>query len=370
MPSRARKPRLLLLLHLPPPLHGASRVGEMIQNSKQLKSSFDCTFVSIATGGYGLGFNARWLANVLCTLWIACRALMRGTYDVIYITPTATGLSLYKDIPIALIAKARCSRVVYHFHNTGFGAYPLVPSWLKRAFVRNATLMLHSPRLAHDFDGYIAPNQVVYVPLGVESQAASERCREAQSHGPVRLLYLSNMMREKGVFQLLDALAMLDAQETPFECTFVGQWFDVQPSEFDAYVREKGLTNHVRSVGPRFGIEKQRVYADADIFVFPSLRESFGLVVLEAMSAAVPIIGTDVGAVREMLGNDEAGIVVEPGNPVAFADAIRFLLKSPERRAAMGASARNRFKRNYSIELFEEAFNRAILQVYAGPVAR
>lgn len=358
-----RRPRVLLLLHLPPPLHGAAHVGEIIRRSVRVRESLDCTFVSIATGGYGVGFNARWVMGIAKTMLNVLRAIFVDTYDVIYITPTATGLSMYKDIVIALCAKARCRRVVYHFHNTGFAAYARVPQWLKRVFLRDVTLMLHSPRMAKDFTAYLSANRLVYVPLGIKSQMNEPLRRVCRPAGEVRLLYLSNMMREKGVFHLIDALAMLDPDTVPFHCTFAGQWFDVRQEEFDSYVEKKGLCGHVSYVGPRFDDEKSKSYSESDVFVFPSLRESFGLVVLEAMSAALPVIGTDVGAVRELLGDDEAGIVVPPGDSAAMAAAIDALGRSPEQRQRMGQEARMRYINAYTVERFEDSFARALLQV-------
>jgi glycosyltransferase involved in cell wall biosynthesis len=82
------------------------------------------------------------------------------------------------------------------------------------------------------------------------------------------------------------------------------------------------------------------LYADADLFVFPSSTETCGLVALEAMASGLPVIGAGAGGVRESIMPWITGIPVEPGDATGFATAIRFLVQDRERREAMGQAAR------------------------------
>ena len=83
--------------------------------------------------------------------------------------------------------------------------------------------------------------------------------------------------------------------------------------------------------------ELERQYAACDLFVAPSLYESFGLIYLEAMRFAKPVIGCRVGGIPEIVEDGRSGLLVAPGDAAALAKAIRDLLDSPERRATMGA---------------------------------
>ena len=90
-----------------------------------------------------------------------------------------------------------------------------------------------------------------------------------------------------------------------------------------------------------------RLYAEADIFVFPTLADCAPLAVPEAMAASLPVITTRVGAIPEMVQDGEQGILVEPGSPPALARAIRELIESPELRARMGDSGRVTVEHKY-----------------------
>ncbi|MGH7591121.1 MAG: glycosyltransferase family 4 protein [Gemmatimonadales bacterium] len=82
------------------------------------------------------------------------------------------------------------------------------------------------------------------------------------------------------------------------------------------------------------------LYADADLFVFPSPTETCGLVALEAMAAGVPVIGAAAGGIIENVRHGINGLVVAPGNALEFAGAITALATDPARRGAMSAAAR------------------------------
>jgi hypothetical protein len=82
------------------------------------------------------------------------------------------------------------------------------------------------------------------------------------------------------------------------------------------------------------------LYADADLFVFPSPTETCGLVALEAMAAGLPVIAADQGGVRENVRTGLNGLLVRAGDPAAFADAVGALVIDPAQRLAMAQAAR------------------------------
>ncbi|MGH7702897.1 MAG: glycosyltransferase [Gemmatimonadales bacterium] len=82
------------------------------------------------------------------------------------------------------------------------------------------------------------------------------------------------------------------------------------------------------------------LYADADLFVFPSPTETCGLVALEAMASGSPVVCCDAGGARNSVRDGLTGLVVPAGDPVAFADAICSLATDASRRDAMAQAAR------------------------------
>jgi alpha-maltose-1-phosphate synthase len=90
-----------------------------------------------------------------------------------------------------------------------------------------------------------------------------------------------------------------------------------------------------------------RLYARASVFVLPTLREAFGLAFLEAMSFALPCVGTRVEAIPEIVSEGETGLLVPPRDPPALAKAMRELLADPVRARLLGAAGRARVSQRY-----------------------
>jgi glycosyltransferase involved in cell wall biosynthesis len=101
-----------------------------------------------------------------------------------------------------------------------------------------------------------------------------------------------------------------------------------------------GVPEGVTNLGRVPFEEVKRLLSTATIFVLPTLREPFGIAFLDAMLNKVPCVGTQVGAVPEILGT--AGVCVPPANAEALAQAIAGLLDDPARRAAMAEAGRRR----------------------------
>lgn len=120
------------------------------------------------------------------------------------------------------------------------------------------------------------------------------------------------------------------------------------------YCRENGLESAVTFTGPRKDIE--RFYAAADVIVIPSAyQEPFGLVVIEAMAMAKPLVATRSGGIPEIIEEGVTGILVDRRSPEQLADAITRLLYSSELRDRLGRQARlEAEKRFYERRLADE----------------
>lgn len=82
------------------------------------------------------------------------------------------------------------------------------------------------------------------------------------------------------------------------------------------------------------------LYADSDVFVFPSPTETCGLVALEALASGVPVVGARAGGIPENLREGLTGFLIEPGNVAGFTEAITLLVEDPNQRGAMHEAAR------------------------------
>lgn len=106
--------------------------------------------------------------------------------------------------------------------------------------------------------------------------------------------------------------------------------------------------------GKKYNEEKEVFFENADIFIFPTLNEAFGLVLLEAMEHALPCIATDEGGISDIVDEGETGFIVSKRNANILADKIEYLLVHPEERMRMGKLGYKKFQNQFTVGKFEE----------------
>lgn len=160
---------------------------------------------------------------------------------------------------------------------------------------------------------------------------------------PLRLVSVARLSREKGLADLLVAVASLVADGTPVTLNVAGSGPDEE--RLAALAAELGLGDRVRFAGfVPHGPELVALLDDADVFVLPSHSEGLPHSVAEAMARGLPVVATAVGGIPELL-RDGSGVVVAPGDPTALAAAIGALHADPARRAGLSASSLARVRR-------------------------
>jgi glycosyltransferase involved in cell wall biosynthesis len=184
------------------------------------------------------------------------------------------------------------------------------------------------------------------VPVGVDPEVFGPR--PAIARVPGRLMTTASAdMPLKGLAPLLEALAKVRTERDDAHLVVIGK--PKVKSRIPALIERLGLEHHVEFVK---GVTTERIvelYAEAEVACVPSLYEGFSLPAVEAMACGVPVVGTDGGAVPEVIGRDgETGIVVPAGDPDALAQGILRALADPGLRARIGAAGRARALGNFT----------------------
>ena len=135
---------------------------------------------------------------------------------------------------------------------------------------------------------------------------------------------LGKAEQHKDLQTLLEAIKIVQDSIHDISLMVVGDG-DMR-KEYEAYVAQLKIKKSVQFTGKLFGKQLVEAYQQAHVFVLPSTNESFGLVLIEAMACKVPVIGTDIGGIPEIIENNKNGIIIPPKNPIALAESIRNIL--------------------------------------------
>lgn len=357
------KPRILFIATLPPPIHGSAVVSEQIRNSKVINDAFDGDYVNLGTsrkmdeiGKGGLWLNLQKLFRFAGSFFKTFGLLLTHRYDLCYCAITCHGSGFLKDAPFVLLCKLFGRKVVIHQHNKGMAKDVDRPvyRWLLPLVYKNAKVILLSWHLYPDIEKVVRRKDVMICPNGIKPTVNPDFQRTPNKRP--HILFLSNLLIDKGVLVLLDALKILKDKGYSFVCDFVGsETKDIDAARFTKEVEGRGLNRLAIYHGKKYGEEKEAYFKQADIFVFPTYyhNECFPLVILEAMEQGLPVISTNEGGIRDEVKDGKNGLVVKSQDAVALADAIQRLLDDKDVRHTMGAEGRQMFKERFTMECFE-----------------
>lgn len=195
----------------------------------------------------------------------------------------------------------------------------------------------------------IPENKINVCPLGVNVPTLAER----KSNSKLRILYAGRLELLKGVHYLLEAI---EPMQKNIELHVAGA---VQPDFFVFAKKYEGSFTHH---GQLTRLQLFDLYATADLLVFPSLNDSFGLVIAEAMSLGVPVIASTHSAGPDLIQNGVNGFVVNPRSAGEIADRVSWALNHRVELKEMGLQARRKIEENFTYELYA---NRVVSNVKA-----
>lgn len=235
---------------------------------------------------------------------------------------------------------------------------------LERLMYARADGLLASGRwvvdeIEHQYDLSLDETRIGFAPHGMPDAGAPDDGETAlgseRRADEVRLLYVGRLEPRKGIDTLLDALPLLLNDLPGLKVTIVGD--DTIPApeggtyrqRFETLHSTSGWLDRVEFTGPVDDEELARRYQDCDLFVAPSRYESFGLILLEAMMRGKPVIGCEVGGMRQIIEAGQTGFLVPPGDPGSLRDRIGELVSSAELRARLGRQGRQRFEERYTV---------------------
>jgi glycosyltransferase involved in cell wall biosynthesis len=269
------------------------------------------------------------------------RALRREHFDVIDVHEEPASLAAFEVFVLARLFQPGVPVVFYGAQNIA-KRFPPPFRWTERYVLRRAA----GAHCCNSDAGEIFRQKglgghVRTIGLGVDIERFNG-ADASPTESPLRVGYFGRLERHKGVHVLIDAIAQLP------DVALVLHGDGPARGDLERRVRELALTERVTFAGHVDHDLLPSRYRAVDIVAVPSLRtsrwvEQFGRVAVEAMACGVPVIASDDGALRDVVGG--AGLLVRPGDVAAWRDAIGELGAHPARRSALAAAGRARAAR-------------------------
>lgn len=275
--------------------------------------------------------------------------LPQGGFDVVHAQDC-----LSANAALELRDRGLIDRVLRTVHHVDDFTSPSLIDCQQRSIVEpDHVLCVSRPwaqRLASEFgvDAQIVGNGVDRARFRPPLDAA-ERAAERAACGlgeRFAVLTVGGIEPRKGSLTLLEGFARLRAAAPELDPLLLiaggTTLFDYRHEldRFDALAAELDVVDHVRVLGPQTDAEIERLYRAADVFAFPSVKEGFGLAALEALSAELPVVASDLDVFRSFLSHGDSALLAPVGDARALGRELTRVATRPELRERLRAGGR------------------------------
>jgi glycosyltransferase involved in cell wall biosynthesis len=285
-----------------------------------------------------------WLTAFPPALYAICR---QGNPDIIHTTPDYSIFNNRKKTPLVLTFHnyvldkfmAPYSSTLQRLH------YATDLRFLTRKALRKATVLTAVSRFIADLvtDDMDVTKEIRVIYNGIDENHFTPR--EPARNRKIRVLFSGNLSRRKGA-NLLPEIAR-------------GLSPGIEIVYTTGLRATRKLPDHpaLKNAGSIPYSEMPGLYNSADILVFPSVREGFGLAAAEAMACGLPVVATNCSALPELVDHEKGGMLCAPGDAVAFANSINKLAEAASLRREMGEYNRAKVEKQFTVSRMVQAYS-------------
>lgn len=354
---------VLLIGPVPPPITGQAVTFSLLVDELKKARSIVTADLSEPLGRRDQQFSLARGAQML-RLAVSVTKLMPQT-SAVYLTIAQSRLGFLRDALFIAIACLWRRPVIAHLHGGNYASYynaesPTMQFLIRKMLRKVKRLIVLSDRLRRDFE-FLGPD-FEHKLRTVRNASALTQGRPRQApNGELHLLYLSNMLVEKGYMDCVDAVAHLRhlLPDVRIKLVLAGTYV-LGNDEFSTTTEmDSVLRKHIRYLelndlivvaGTVLGDEKAHLLETADIHLLPTYYQNEGqpITLIEALAAGLPSITTRWRDIEDIIEDGNAGVLVPPKNSLAIAEAITALYKDPkayERMSTAALQAAHKFSR-------------------------
>ena len=363
--------RVLSLVQLPPPIHGAAVMNEIVVSCFDNAVEFKNATIVLRFSKTLSDLRKPSLFKLYSAFGIFYKVLVEVVFrrpDLVYFTLTPTGAGFIRDCFYVVIIKMFGLKMVYHLHGKGVAEFakksPIV-DYLYKFIFHNVNTIILAAELHQDISRYIGMANVIVIPNGLDCFSSKVQL-QASDESVIKFCFLSNLVKGKGILDFLEAFYVVYQDNILVQAIVIGDFRNDGTAELvKSFLHERGadFSGRVEFRGALYSEKKYLALSSADIFVFPTFIDTFPLVLIEAMASGLPCVVYDEGATSSMIRSGCEGIVVKKGRTDLLANAMADLVNNPTLMRELGNNSRARYELHYTRRRFEERMMDAVLNL-------
>ncbi|ABB31733.1 glycosyltransferase [Geobacter metallireducens GS-15] len=306
--------------------------------------------------------NKTGIVSIFRSLTGLKQRILLGRFTHVFVnTSIYTGSIIKLLLILAILPNADNTKIHVFYHG---GRFQSLPAWLSVLLSTLCLRLMHKVRMHHFLskiqqEGFVPVCKGCSVGLFANyAQGDDIWLRHLKSqNAPLKLLFVGRLVKEKGIFEALEAFNRLHGADGQVELTVAGDG-PAYPelSTMCKYISDGAL----RFLGHVSGETLEQAYREADLLVIPSYHEAFPYAAIEAMRAGLPMISTSSGALEMLVEDGVTGFKIPPRDVSALEKAIRTILENRELLKPMSDNCYEYFKAHLSKSAAEQYYSRLL----------
>lgn len=361
-----RKPTILFVGSFKSKSMDGSVGGQMFACNTLLKSDFVKEFNWILLDTTALSNKKSFF---FIRLLFALKRLIFFSYYTLfnkidkYLIFVGDGWSFWEKGVMVLIAKFFTNAVVILAPRSGFIENDILNNiflkeFIKYVFKKSDKVVCQSLKWKNLFVDLIKSkgNKFVVIENGID--LSSYKNIPLKGHDKCSILFLSWVDKNKGIFDLLEAMLLLLNDNLSFKLIIAGNGSAFMDSQ--SFVNTNNLNEYVFFHGWALGDQKLELFKNSDIFILPTHFEGYPNSLLEAMASGKACIGTLVGSIPDIIINESTGLLINKNSPIEIYKALKRLIINVDLRISLSIAARKVTQERNSIDLFSLKFKKLL----------
>ncbi len=355
--------KILFLSPLPPPLYGSATSSKMcleiLKKSKKIevhsiKLNYSRDFEDIGR------INIDKIKGIFEVKKRIRDEIKKFRPDEIYFVPATYSFGLIRDwIFVKEIKKHWDKKILFHIRSR-----ILDKTWenlfgrriLKEIYEGNKAIVL-GRELIGDLRGMIPAKDIYILPNAIQNKVSDKELtkiiNKRSKNKQMKILFLSNLDKTKGWMELLDACKIMNKKRTQFKCNIIGKWLNNKDKKyFHKFIRKNKLEKRVFSHGEKKNKKKDNFLKAANVLVFPTKRDTFGKVIIEAYMFGVPVIGSREGSIPSIIDDGKTGFLLKTNSGAEIAKKIIY----HNNWKKLGMAGRKKFLKEFELEKYKVSF--------------
>ena len=354
--------KVLLIGPLPEPTTGVSLANKVVFESFKKTEGYQIDFINTSLDRFDESLGALSLYKIWFYLKLNFFAYKIFTSKIIYLTPGQTFFGVVKYSLFIYLSKLLRKEIIIHVHGNHLGEEYKTLSGIKKKIFKN--LLKHTSKgvvLSESLKGNMSPfieqkkihvlyNFVEDHLYNIEENTVNEKLKLLKP----KIIFLSNLMQEKGVFELLDSLKILEKSNFDYEAKVAGNIDKDSAQRINSYFKELKNTAYIGVVS---GDEKRNLLSWGNVFILPTYYKMEGqpISILEAMATGNIIITTNHAGIPDIFSNKKNGFFVRKNDSQHIVDVLKHIVENKETSQKIILENINEAKEKYRVSHFIES---------------